>query len=92
MSAFGRSPRPTCRVIGRVLAAAVSLAAVGCEVPTDKPETVVIDTGEIGRLMPGAYFLLSWPMAAYRCGDRERAADVQDVRNGVVTYRCTSGE
>jgi hypothetical protein len=90
MSASCERPRTPWRAAGRALAAAALLAAAGCEVPTDQPGSVAVDTGEIGRLMPGAYFLLSWPTAAYHCGDK--SADVQDVRNGVVTYRCTGGE
>jgi len=77
----------------RLAAASLAMAAAACsEVPSTTPDAVAIDTGEIGRLMPGAYFLLSWPMAAYHCGDKRRSAEVQDVKNGVVTYRCVDGD
>jgi hypothetical protein len=70
--------------------AALALLAAGCgEVPTAAPDTFAIDTGEIGRIMPGAFFLLSWPAAAYRC--KGAGAEVVDVRDGVVTYRCDGG-
>ena len=53
---------------------------------------MAVDTGIVGRLFPGAYFILSWPTAEYLCQAKNRGADVQDVRDGVATYRCVEGD
>jgi hypothetical protein len=86
------------RLAGTRRSAAVAILAVlagltsGCEVASSEPNSVTIDTGMIGRIVPGAYFLLSWPTAESLCQSKKRRADIKDVHNGVATYRCVDGD
>lgn len=71
-----------------ILAAAATIVAAGCSVPATEPDAVAVDTGILGRIIPGAYFVLSWPTAESKCHGENRTAEIQDVKNGVATYRC----
>jgi hypothetical protein len=80
------------RGAGAVLATIMLLLTTACAEPSAEPNSVAINTGMIGRVMPGAYFVLSWPMAEHLCRARNGTAEIQDVKNGVAAYRCVDGE
>ena len=76
----------------RIAASALcGLLVVGCtEVVKKTPHEVHVDTGELGQLMPGSRHWLALISAREHCSSLAKEATLEDLKDGVVIYRCVN--
>lgn len=67
------------------------LFVVGCaEVVKKTPHEVHVDTGELGQLVPGSRHWVALISAREHCNSLSKETTLEDLKEGVVIYRCTS--
>lgn len=77
-------------VIAALWVSVLFLAASCASINEARPDQIILDTGDVGRLIPGLRSWLSWPDAHVHCVAQGRTAELVDLKGSVVIYRCAA--